>query len=134
MNLCRPAFTPAPDVIVGQSGEKAAATPVPLSQNRIKHPRLYRSGVTVGQKWRYTTRMAHNDENSPPEYGAKLNKVSQPGLCCGATDAYDPQSIRPQLGTGWQNPGSPGWKRLTEADRLVTVGLYARPDEAGHGC
>lgn len=25
-------------------------------------------------------------------------------------------------------------KRLTEADRLVTVGLYARPGKAGHGC
>ena len=30
-----------------------------------KIPRLHRLDVIVGQKWRYTTRMTHNDENSP---------------------------------------------------------------------
>jgi hypothetical protein len=31
-------------------------------------------GVIVGQKRRYATRMAHNDENSPPEYGQSGTK------------------------------------------------------------
>ena len=64
-----------PGVIVGQSGEKAAAAPVPLSQSRIKHPRLYRSGVTVGPKRLHLTRMTHNAENSSVKRGAKWDKL-----------------------------------------------------------
>ena len=63
--------------------------------------------MIVGQKRLHLTRMAHNDENSPPEYGAKSGKVPQSGLCCGATDAYDPQSD-PNWAAGRRNPGSPG--------------------------
>jgi hypothetical protein len=76
----------------GPKRGKTAATPVLPPQNGAKHPRLYRSGVTVGQKRRYATRMAHNAENRPVKYGAKLDKVPQSRWCCGASDAYDPQS------------------------------------------
>ena len=107
----RPAFTPALSVIVGQSGEKTAAATISPPQNRTKHPRQYRSRVTVGQKRRHATRMAHNAENSSRERRVKWDKTPQLGWCCGASDAYDPQS-GPQLGGGRRNPGSPGWKRL----------------------
>jgi len=42
-----------------------------------KFPQLYRSGVIVGQKRLHLTRMAHNAENKPTEYGAKFDKVPQ---------------------------------------------------------
>ena len=80
----------------GPKRGKAAAAPVLLPQNWTKHPRLSRSGVTVGQKRLYLTRMAHNDENSPPECGAKWDKVPHPRWCCRAIDADDPQS-----GSNW---------------------------------
>ena len=48
--------------------------------------------MIVGQKRLYATRMAHNDENSPPEYWAKSGKTPQSRWCYGATDADGPQS------------------------------------------
>ena len=54
----------------------------------------------MGQKWRYTTWMTHNDENSPPECRAKWGKISQRGEAAGATDTYDPRSAH----------GSTAWK------------------------
>ena len=65
------------------TGEKTAAALVPLPQNRIKYPRLYRSGVIVGQKRLHATRMAHNDENAAEMGGANRGKVPQPGWSCG---------------------------------------------------
>jgi hypothetical protein len=78
-NPFHPAFTPAPSVIVGQSGKKTAAAPIPPPQNETKYPLSYRLTVIVGQKWRYTTRMTHNNENSPAGCRAKLGKPPQPG-------------------------------------------------------
>jgi len=55
--------------------------------------------VIVGQKRLHATRMAHNDENAAEVGGANRGKVPQPGWCCGASDAYDPQS-GPDWGAG----------------------------------
>ena len=52
--------------------------PIPLPQNRTKYPRSLRLDAIVGQKWLYTTRMAHNDENSPAGRGAKHGKSPHP--------------------------------------------------------
>ena len=76
----------------GPKREKESGGTIPARQNRTKYPRSYRSGVIVGQKRRYTTRMAHNNENRPPGRGAKCDKPPQPGRCRGATDAYGPRS------------------------------------------
>ena len=70
-------------MIVGQSGEKATAVPIPPPQNRTKHPRPPRSSMTVGQKWRYTTRMAHNNENRPAKCGSEWGKSPQTRRCRG---------------------------------------------------
>ncbi len=48
----------------GSKRGKTAAAPISPSQNRTNQPRSCRPGVILrGQKWRYTTRMAHDDEN-----------------------------------------------------------------------
>ena len=52
--------------------------PIPPPQNRTKNPRSRRSSVIVGQKWLYTARMTHNDENRPAERRAKWGKAPQP--------------------------------------------------------
>jgi hypothetical protein len=101
-------FRPNPNVIAGQNGEKAAAAPTPLPQNRTRYPLLYRPVAIVGRKCLYSPRMTRNNENTSAKCVAKQDKVPQPGPCCWVTHADDPRSISPQPGTGRRNPSSPG--------------------------
>ncbi len=94
-NLEAPACRRAVQCLRGDRGPKrgkAAAAPLPPLQNGAKHPLAYRLAVIVGQKRLHTTRMAHDDENSPAGRRAKWDKTPQPERCGGVSDAYDPQS------------------------------------------
>jgi len=120
-----PSSRPA-DVIVGQSGKRHRRHPIPPPQNGTKCPQPSHSDITVGQKWRYTTRMAHNDENSPLERWAKLGKSPQTGQRCGPLTrmTHDevptghqaaepgPTTIRPQPGGGRREPRPPRCQRF----------------------
>jgi len=116
-------------MIVGQDGEKAAAAPIPLPQNRTKRPQSHRSGGIVGQKWRYTTRMAHNDENSPAACRAKSDKSPQPRRCCGPLTrmTHDQAPDRaPSGGTRLTRIRLGKWQRVAQIKQIKRAGRPAK--------